>query len=320
LFKEFSKFVGKTKKSNRLAELHFENKCKLIVRNHTRFTSSFMMLFSVVKANNKGLFNNEHHPPIEINLIENYAQILLPVYVFMKEIQANHTNISHVVPAVLFLVYGALDRMDITDKVQKEFRDSLIENHLTKFDYELNSKEYLVAAVLNVEIADEYKNRSFSKIYYEAGIESIYEVLTMYENETSTSRNHKPTTNVDKLTTELGVGKAQVNILKTFSKLTKKRSETIPAKTGIKNEVDLFIKTIKNSTFDSTEKFWIEHKKSFPNLFRLALRLLSIPATTADIERFFSITGNINNKTRSNMSDELLEMLALLKVNIELLE
>jgi hypothetical protein len=171
------------------------------------------------------------------------------------------------VTAVLFLVYGALDRMDLTDKVQKEFRDSLIENHLTKFDYELNSKEYLVAAVLNVEIADEYKNRSFSKIYYEAGIESIYEVLTMYENETSTIKNHKPTTNVERLTTELGVGKAQVNILKTFSKLTKKRSETI-----------LFI------------------------------------------ERFFSFTGNINNKTRSNMSDELLEMQALLKVNIELLE
>ncbi len=100
-----------------------------------------MMLYTVVKANNKRIFNDNHKPPIEISLIEKYSQILLPVFIFMNEIQANHTNISHVVPSVLFLVYGALDRMVLDDKDQLTFRDSLIENHLSKFNYELSSKE-----------------------------------------------------------------------------------------------------------------------------------------------------------------------------------
>ncbi len=313
LFKEISNFVGKTKKTNRLAELHGDNKCKLTVRNHTRFTSSFMMLYTVVKANNKRIFNDNHKPPIEISLIEKYSQILLPVFIFMNEIQANHTNISHVVPSVLFLVYGALDRMVLDDKDQLTFRDSLIENHLSKFNYELSSKEYLVAAVLNVEIAEEYKDRSFSKKYYEAGIQSIYEVLTMYEKEVNSDKD-KASSKVEKLSTQLGTDTAQVHILKNFYKLTKKRSENISHRNEIKDEVNLFIKTISHSAFNSTETFWLEHKKSLPNLFRLALRLFSIPATTADIERFFSITGNTNSKTRANMSDELLEMLALLKV------
>ena len=61
--------------------------------------------------------------------------------------------------------------------------------HLSKFNYELSSKEYLVAAVLNVEIAEEYKDRSFSKKYYEAGIKSIYEVLTMYKKEVNSEKD-----------------------------------------------------------------------------------------------------------------------------------
>ena len=97
------------------------------------------MLYTVVKANNKRIFNDEHKPPIEISLIKKYAQILLPVFIFMNDIQANHTNISHVVPSVLFMVYGALNRMQLDDEDQKIFRDSLIENYQSKFNYELNS-------------------------------------------------------------------------------------------------------------------------------------------------------------------------------------
>ncbi len=172
---------------------------------------------------------------------------------------------------------------------------------------------------MTVEIAEEYKDRSFSKKYYEAGIQSIYEVLTMYEKEVNSDKD-KASSKVEKLSTQLGTDTAQVHNLKNFSELTKKRSENISHSNEIKDEVNLFIKTISHSAFNTTETFWLEHKKPLPNLFRLALRLFSIPATTADIERFFSITGNINSKTRANMSNELLEMLALLKVNIELVE
>jgi len=50
------------------------------------------------------------------------------------------------------------------------------------------------------------------------------------------------------------------------------------------------------------------------------LRLLSIPATSAHIERFFSVAGIINSKHSTNISDDLLIERSLLKANIKLLE
>jgi hypothetical protein len=57
---------------------------------------------------------------------------------------------------------------------------------------------------------------------------------------------------VEKLSTQLGTDTAQVHILKNFSELTKKRSENISHSNEIKDEVNLFIKTISHSAFNST--------------------------------------------------------------------
>ena len=46
LFKEMSKFVTSSRKSNRLADIHSEKKRKLQKQNFTRWSSSFKMLFS----------------------------------------------------------------------------------------------------------------------------------------------------------------------------------------------------------------------------------------------------------------------------------
>ena len=56
----------------------------------------------------------------------------------------------------------------------------------------------------------------------------------------------------------------------------------------------------------STPDFWCQQKKEkkFPILSEIALKIYSIPASSAFIERFFSIAGVINNKRRCNMNQE----------------
>ena len=50
----------------------------------------------------------------------------------------------------------------------------------TKFDYELNSKIYQVAALLNVDNLDAWRNRKFGKEYYKRACESLFEVSLSY--------------------------------------------------------------------------------------------------------------------------------------------
>ncbi len=53
------------------------------------------------------------------------------------------------------------------------------------------------------------------------------------------------------------------------------------------------------------------------NLFNLACKL---PATSAFIERFFSLTGQINNQHSNSISVDLLRTRSMLKANMKLID
>lgn len=86
-----------------------------------------------------------------------------------------------------------------------------------------------------------------------------------------------------------------------------------------KKESLSFISLITNKKVVKTQDFWKSHKKELPYLYKLCLRLLSIPASSAFIERFFSITGIINSNS-GNMSDDNLIQRSLFKANLKLFE
>ena len=70
----------------------------------------------------------------------------------------------------------------------------------------------------------------------------------------------------------------------------------------------------------STRRFWLLYKSQLPKLFSLAKKLLNIQASTAFVERFFSICGIICNVKNTNMSDQMIIMRSVLKTNIETLD
>jgi hypothetical protein len=93
----------------------------------------------------------------------------------------------------------------------------------------------------------------------------------------------------------------------------------------VQNEVSLFRKLlIDEDMFGedciSTRRFWLQYKSQLPNLFLLSKKLLNIQASTAFVERFFSICGIICNVKNTNMSDKMIIMRSVLKTNIEILE
>jgi hypothetical protein len=62
-------------------------------------------------------------------------------------------------------------------------------------------------------------------------------------------------------------------------------------------------------------RFWTARKQRFPILYRLAMRSLSAPASSAPIERVFSHGGIIMRPHRASLGDTTLSRLVFLKCN-----
>ncbi|CAF1531206.1 unnamed protein product [Adineta ricciae] len=94
---------------------------------------------------------------------------------------------------------------------------------------------------------------------------------------------------------------------------SKKRRSSVMEE--IDEEIMLFLKDPRDDTrliFDKSEHF--------PYLYRLALRVFSVPATSAPAERIFSRSGLLMRPHRSRLSKKMLSTLTMIKCNLDLLK
>lgn len=61
-------------------------------------------------------------------------------------------------------------------------------------------------------------------------------------------------------------------------------------------------------TYDCPLSWWKDHADRYPNLAKLAIHFLGIPATQIECERIFSAAGILTNGRRSNTSADLLDL------------
>ena len=63
--------------------------------------------------------------------------------------------------------------------------------------------------------------------------------------------------------------------------------------------------------------FWRENNKTYPRLATLASSVFCEPATTAGVERLFSVAGHILGIRRTRLSNENYESMLFAKVNFD---
>ena len=61
--------------------------------------------------------------------------------------------------------------------------------------------------------------------------------------------------------------------------------------------------------------YWRDNKTAHPHLTKLAARVLAIPASSAPVERLFSIAGNVHRPNRSLLHDATFEKLMFIRCN-----
>ena len=95
--------------------------------------------------------------------------------------------------------------MDLKDVNQDQFRNDLINFLQIKFEYELNSKEYLVAAISNVGYLPHWCKSSFALKFFQTGLDNIIELLMKYSaNDDEFEKTHGRITKTDKIVSFTG--------------------------------------------------------------------------------------------------------------------
>lgn len=70
-----------------------------------------------------------------------------------------------------------------------------------------------------------------------------------------------------------------------------------------------------SGSYNNPLDWWRVHHSKYPNVWRLASCILSIPATSAPSERVFSVAGNIVNKKRVRLKPDKVDLLIFLRAN-----
>ena len=72
-----------------------------------------------------------------------------------------------------------------------------------------------------------------------------------------------------------------------------------------------------NSNFEEIYKYWLSNSQ-LPKLRDIALEVCSIPTSSTDCERLFSIANFVIGPNRQNMTKENIEMIVMLYANYEI--
>lgn len=84
---------------------------------------------------------------------------------------------------------------------------------------------------------------------------------------------------------------------------------------GRAEQLNRYLDLSASSISTEAVNFWLSNQQRFPDLSRLALSVLSVPATSAPVERVFSSGGLFMRPHRSRLHDSTLSQLVFAKCN-----
>lgn len=87
---------------------------------------------------------------------------------------------------------------------------------------------------------------------------------------------------------------------------------------SIRTQTSKYFDAIQDT--DNALLFWYKNQDRFPQLHNLALKVLSVPASSAPVESFFSRGGIIMRPHRARLGHRMLQSLMFLKCNQALLK
>uniref|UniRef100_A0A914QZR9 HAT C-terminal dimerisation domain-containing protein n=1 Tax=Panagrolaimus davidi TaxID=227884 RepID=A0A914QZR9_9BILA len=116
------------------------------------------------------------------------------------------------------------------------------------------------------------------------------------------------------------VASSFLDVLDDSNEFTPESEELRTRKEKIASELNLYFQAPTIPRDASPAAYWKLHETIFPHLTALFKKYGTAPATNAEVERLFSLAGNIVTDLRKRLGVERLEKLLFLNANLPLLK
>jgi len=321
IIQKCSKLVGHFKHSNvAMNELHKKQeqlgypKSSLLQYCKTRWNSIYTMLDrlfinrSVILSvlTDRSITTSEICRKLEITenqwcLIETFICLLKPFYVLTTVLcKENHSPVSMVRPLLYKVIENHLKSRDDDNIIIKDFRKTVV-NELTKrFNLQFEITNIISVSHISSFLDPRYKDLEHEPIHVREEIRNHIKNLL----NDSVVHQQQPQQHTS-------IGNSDLKFLYCHDSLPE--NEISDQFQGYLAESQL------RFDFDPFE-WWKTHEHKYPAIAKLALKYLTIPATSVSSERCFSTAGNIVTSKRRCLLSENVNMLIFLYQNRKLLE
>ena len=293
-----SNIVNFVRKSVNASEI-LEDEKKLQASNATRWNSQLYMIQSILNVPEEKLNSIECNFKLstyERKLLSELCTILGPFeHVTVLVQKENNVSASLTVPVTIGLKHQ-MQHISSTfnNKMVSTFKRSINER-LSQYEQE---ESYVVAAVLDAR----FKLRwcESDKIdHVESLVRKNLQSVSVQEDEALSPPPKKKQKTDDFF-----------DFMSPVPRTPRKQNIS-----GAVNELDSYLQEPCEEMDSDPLDYWKVNHIQYPTLARLANKLLAIPATSAPVERLFSIAGKVFRPERCSLKDETFERLMMIKCN-----
>ncbi|XP_042213373.1 zinc finger BED domain-containing protein 4-like isoform X2 [Homarus americanus] len=293
-----SKLINFCRKSTVAAEV-LSNEFKLQMATCTRWNSQLTMMRSVLRVLPE-VWDKLDTPyklkQYELNTIKELCDILEPFEYVTNQIRGqNMVTSSLVVNCVRGLRAALASLHEVYKSKLVSVLQSSTETRLNKFE---SMEAFQLAATLDPRYKLDWCHD------YDNEVQDIRDLLTV---------KYIMACSFDPTTTDTSPAEPPPMKRNKFFALVN-RSST-PRPTPSETEVSLYLNQPCLQEDGDPLGYWKAKQPEFPVLARLAAKYLAIPATSAPVERMFSIVGKLFRPERCNLRDKRFEQLMMIRCN-----
>ena len=294
ILKKCSKIVKFVKKSTLATEI-LENENKLQIANQTRWNSQLKMVRSIltIPVEKLNMLNTSMLTLYERNVLNEVLDILSPFEEATDLAQLdNHVNAGFLITCIIGLKFK-LDNLRLNVKFDKKLVDELKQSLTRRMEQYENDSTFILASILDPRFKLEWCRTEAEKFEKtEILHRSLYYLSPRIELPEQQCKDPPKRR-------------------KLFDFM-----EPIVAKLN-DSEFEKYIKQLALPDDTDPLKFWKTEQNNFPNLSRLAIDVLSVPASSAAVERVFIIAGQLYRPERCRLTTKHFEQLMFIRANYE---
>ena len=212
----------------------------------------------------------------------------------------NQPSASLVIPCVLGLKCKLASMKERNGTSLVHALSASVDRRLTKF---VDNDTYITASVLDAR----FKLRWARSTQHAAITDSLYQKVKIVRLNRDTP--HEPCAKRRRVDQPIAPGGDLFDFLDADEPIT----------TGVagssESEVEEYLAQPPIEKTSDPLQFWQTHENKWPNLAILASRYLAIPASSAPVERLFSVAGKVFRPERASLSDKRFEELMFIRCN-----